>query len=79
MLVTVYVDAVALLMLEKLVLSVDDCHCTFPVFPESVSTVLLASGHTVAAPAIEPATDAAFTVTVRVAAALAQPPEPLTV
>jgi hypothetical protein len=79
MLVTVYVDAVALLMLEKLVLSVDDCHCTLPVFPESVKTVLLASGHTDVAPAIEPATDAAFTVTVSVAAALAQPPEPLTV
>ncbi len=50
-----------------------------PVLPESVSVVLFVPVHTVAAPAMLPATEAGETVTVLVAVASAQPPVPVIV
>ena len=69
--------AVAPLILVKLVLSVDDCHCTVPVFPERVKVVLLEPEHTVAAPEIVPATDTGLTVTFTVLLALMVLKQPL--
>ena len=49
---------------ENVVLSGDDCHWIVPVLPLKVRTVLLVPVQTVVAPAIDPATEAGFTVIV---------------
>ena len=64
MLVTVYVDDVAPLILLKVVLSEEDCHCMVPVWPLKVRIVLLVPVQTAVAPAMLPATDVGLTVIV---------------
>jgi hypothetical protein len=60
---TVYVEAVALLTLENVVLLVELCHWIVPVLPVKVSVVLLVPVHTDEAPFTVPAATG-FTVTV---------------
>ena len=43
-------------------LSVDDCHCIVPVFPDKVNTVAFVPEQIVVAPAIVPATEIGFIV-----------------
>ena len=63
------------LILEKVELSEDDCHCIVPVFPLKVSTVLLVPVQTVVGPVMLPATDVGLTfiVTLDVVAELHAP------
>ena len=57
-------DAVALLMFVKVLLSEEDCHCIVPVFPVKVSTVLLVPVQTAVAPLMLPETDVGLTAIV---------------
>ena len=68
-------DAVALLMFVKVLLSEEDCHCIVPVFPVKVSTVLLVPVQTAVAPLMLPETDVGLTaiVTLEVVAELHTP------
>ena len=72
----VYVAEVALAILVKVTLSVDDCHCIVPVFPDKVKSVLLVPEQTVVAPEIVPATEVGLTVIVA-APVVAEAQDPL--
>ena len=48
----------------NVLLSVDDCHCIVPVFPDKVNTVAFVPEQTVVAPVIVPATEIGLTVIV---------------
>ncbi len=60
----VYVAEVALAILVKVTLYVDDCHCIVPVFPDKVNSVLLVPEQAVVAPEMDPATEVGLTVIV---------------
>ena len=57
---------VAPLILLNVLLSGDDCHWMFPVFPLRVSVVLFVPEHTVVPPETVPPTDDGMTVMVAV-------------
>ena len=67
-------DPVAPDILLNEVLFNEDCHCTLPVAPDAVRTVLLAPGQTFAAPEIVPVAGKPVTVMVPVATTLPHPP-----